>query len=86
MNRVRRKRQNKSLYKYTIMVHVVIIMLLMLSVLLVQHKPVVEDRSDACVGTAIVSRVVQTMIKPMFSTILQSSKRLNRLYRSQRVM
>lgn len=54
MNRVRRKRQNKSLYKYTIMVHVVIIMLLMLSVLFVQHKSVVEDRSDACVGTAIV--------------------------------
>lgn len=54
MNRVRRKRRNKALYKYTIMVHVVIVVSLMFSVLFAQHKAVAEDRSGASAGIAII--------------------------------
>lgn len=54
MNGVRRKRQNKAMYRYTIMVHVVIIMLLMFSALFMQYKPMAEDRSSDSAGTAIV--------------------------------
>ena len=54
MNRVRKNTRNKVMYKYTIVVHAVIIVSLTFSVLLVQHKPVVEDRSGASAGIAII--------------------------------